>query len=125
MAFSVVSILVGVHSYLPSRKEADVSKKPSKATKLVVALFAFVFATWCLAVLAGNYMQLSVISSFKRDLRILAPYIDDDHEERLLSEWSQMRSEEDYERIRRALNEIAEAHGIDFTENAIYSPFSI
>ena len=54
-----------------------------------------------------------------------APFIDDHKEESLLSAWSLMQSEADYEAVRKELGTIAETHGIALPENAIYSPFSI
>ena len=124
-ATSTAFIILGVVRPRRSVTKDGEPKKPSKLARLGVAAFLLFGAGWGLVVLAGNYMQLSAISTFKRDLRIVAPFIDDHKEESLLSAWSLMQSEADYEAIRKELGAIAGTHGIALPENAIYSPFSI
>ena len=54
-------------------------------------------------VIVGNYTQLSLISSFNQHMRILAPYIDEQTEEQIISEWSLMKTEADYDAVYKTL----------------------
>ncbi|MGB2985572.1 MAG: hypothetical protein WBE26_06785 [Phycisphaerae bacterium] len=76
-------------------------------------------------VVAGNYTQLSLIGSFNQHMRILAPYLDEQAEEELMSEWSSMRSKADYDSLYEKLHDIVQKNGVELPPNKIYSPYSI
>jgi len=112
-------------------------KKDEEKTKLIyrtlnsrpfVAInfvFALLLTVAFFIVLVGNYTQLSLISSFDQHFRIIAPYIDEQKEEEILSEWSSMTSEEDYNRLYKKIHILAETNSVELPPNQIYSPFSI
>ena len=96
--------------------------KIAASTKLALGLAS---AIWILAIVGANYYQLTVMSSFQRHLRIVAPYIDSDAEERFVSDWSRMTTETEYRSIYARLEQIATSNDIQLPRNAIYSPFSL
>ena len=93
---------------------------------LVVVFTSTLLLSLVLAlVVVGNYAQLSLISSFNQHMRILAPYLDDQAEEELISEWSSMRSKADYDSLYEKLHQISQKNSVDLPPNKVYSPFSI
>ncbi|MBL7136539.1 MAG: hypothetical protein ISS81_08120 [Candidatus Marinimicrobia bacterium] len=76
-------------------------------------------------VVVGNYTQLSLISSLNQHFRIIAPYIDEQVEEEILSEWSRMTSKADFDRVYKRIHALAQANGAELPPNRIYSPYSI
>lgn len=70
-------------------------------------------------------MQLSLISSFTRHMRVLGPYMSPAQERVLYSEWALMESKADYDRIYLQLETIAKKNAIRLPENKIYSLFTI
>lgn len=106
----------------------DKEKNPRSRTTVRAISVAFIFqlqSILMLSIVVANYIQLSVISSFKQHVRILAPYISDLEEEKFISEWSLMNSKGDYQQIYRRLNIIASANKIQLPENKIYSILSL
>ncbi len=110
-------------------KTEDTSKKKTDGKTLipksVVAVLFFISASILLSSGVANFIQLSIISSFKQHLRIIAPYISDAEEEIIVSQWSLISSESDYQEIYTKLNNIASDNGIELPENKIYSMLSL
>ena len=71
-------------------------------------------------IIGASQVQLEVISSFKQHLRILRPYIDQDTEDRIVSDWSRMSSRDDYVAIQRQLQEVAEKNKLQLPDNYVY-----
>ena len=92
------------------------------ASKFVVLCFCLFFASTYLAVFFSNYKQLTIVTSFRQHMRIIAPDISDNEEEVLVGLWSSMRSENDYLVLQSKLDKIAEANGRVLPENEIYRP---
>lgn len=90
--------------------------------------YCFIFAKlliWfylllALLFLAGESIVLNATSDFKQHVRIVAPYITDQDEEIILSEWSQMDSLEDYNNIYKKLIPIAKEHELILKRNQNY-----
>jgi flagellar biosynthesis regulator FlbT len=70
--------------------------------------------------LAGESIVLNATSDFKQHVRIVAPYINDQEEEIILSEWSQMDSLVDYNNIYKNLTAIAKEHELVLKRNQNY-----
>lgn len=85
-------------------------------TKLVV----WFYLLWALLFLAGESIVLNATSDFKQHVRIVAPYINEQEEEILLSEWSQMDSLKDYNDIYKKLGTIAEENQLMLKRNLNY-----
>ena len=69
---------------------------------------------WILGITIGFWIALSndnsksiAIQTFNSDCRIIAPYIDEQQEEELLSEWSQMKNESDFINLYKKIRSIA------------------
>ena len=74
-------------------KDEEVDKtKPPKIIRALVALLLFSISSFLFSIVVANFIQLSTISSFKQHIRIIAPYIGDQEEENLVSEWSLINS---------------------------------
>jgi len=101
-------------------KESSVLRK-----KIISTIFLTVIILFCLVQLSTKAYQLSLISSFKQHVQIIAPYIDEQKEELILSEWSLMKSSSDYDTIYFKLNNIAKINNVKLPENRVYSLSSI
>ncbi len=84
--------------------------------KLLIWFYLFL----ALLFLAGESIVLNATSDFKQHFRIVAPYITDQEEEVILSEWSQMDSLEDYNNIYKKLIPIAKEHELILKRNQNY-----
>ncbi len=105
-------------------KEKDKEPPPSPLRLFVAVLFLLI-SSFFISLVIANYIQLSTISSFKQHIRIVAPYISDNEEEKLISEWSLINSKDDYQKIYNKLNKIATENGLQLPENKIYSMLSL
>ena len=87
-------------------------------------IFAKLLVWFCLLLallfLAGESIVLNATSDFKQHVRIVAPYINDQEEEIILSEWSQMDSLVDYNNIYKNLTAIAKEHELVLKRNQNY-----
>lgn len=131
LALAVTTGACGGMAFALARKERKRStaerrpRKHGRAARNVAAALLFAYALLPLPLLAANYTQLKLISTFTRDMRILAPYLSEEEEEEFLSSWSLMRSAKDHQEIYESLSLVASDHGIELPENDIYSPFTL
>jgi len=130
--FGTLAIIMFAMSYFlirfeffPWQKGSDHKKVANSATIVATAIFMALMGLFLIVSSASDYWQAQIITSFKRDMRVLAPYLDDDEEERIFSRWSLMKGESDYEKIYNELRNVAEENGIELPENTIYSPYTI
>lgn len=103
----------------------QIHRHPGVGTTVSICLIGLLFFGWGAVVIGANYVQLSLISSFKQHIRIVAPYLSDEEEESLISEWSRMASKTDYDRIYEKLVGIAQREGVSLPDNKLYSPFAL
>ena len=107
----------------PDRVAVDRTGK--KTQRSVVAVLSVVnsilLISWTSAVIVANHFELSLTSSFRQHLRILAPVLSEQDEEELLSEWSQMTTTQDFDRLYAQLSAHAKRHGLTLPANTIYS----
>jgi len=100
----------------------DTSKtKESTSKKVMFYLFCIIISLSLTFFISTKFYQLSLISSFKQHVRIIAPYISEQEEEVLISKWSLMKNSHDYEDINAALDKIAKQNNIILPSNKIYS----
>jgi hypothetical protein len=97
----------------------DDSSNPILIKSLISFLLVSI-ATYMLIFSALRNYQYEMISNFQYHMRIVAPYIDDQQQELLISRWSLMESEDDFDKIYAYLNEIAENNKVELKENRIY-----
>lgn len=72
-------------------------------------------------VLAGNYKILTLVSDFQHHMNILAPYLDEQIEEEIISEWSLMKSKEDYDILYLRMDRYADQADVILPPNETYS----
>lgn len=87
---------------------------------LFAKLLVWYYLLLALLFLAGESIVLNATSDFKQHVRVVAPYISDQEEEVILSEWSQMDSLEDYNSIYKKLISIAKEHELVLKSNQNY-----
>ena len=126
-----ITTMMAVFIWFPPKKKNDNISDSSNNTKenlqkkiLVTALLASVSLSVIIHVSKDLY-QLKVITSFKQHFRILSPYISEQQEEKLLSEWSLMKSSGDYDLIIKKMHNIADENNIVLPDNRLYSLTSI
>ncbi len=85
----------------------------------------FVLLPIVLHMIGANFTQLSLISSFQQHLRIIAPYVTEQEEEELVSQWSLMRTKEDFQAVSKKLAEVAKVNRVSLPENRIYSLWTL
>ncbi|KGJ91942.1 hypothetical protein [Colwellia psychrerythraea] len=108
-----------------SKENAEISASAKLRKKITSTIILSCLLIFGLVQVSTKTYQLSLISSFKQHLRIIAPYIDDQTEELLLSEWSLINSNEDYDSIYFKINNIAKKHKLELPDNSIYSLTSL
>jgi hypothetical protein len=81
--------------------EVKKRRAPSKGFAIVRLGIAVCFVLFTGGVVAGNWMQLSLTSSFRQHMRIVAPYIDSQQEKRLMSECPECKPRQNIERFMR------------------------
>jgi hypothetical protein len=121
---AAVFFVVGVLRLLPKRwvsavlaknkknREKTASEAECIFCKLISGFLALIIAGVITVVLVGNYAQLQLTAGFQQHMRILAPYISAQQERELISQWSLMSGQKDYDRLYEALNKIAREHQI-------------
>lgn len=137
--YSFIPLLVGATLLLRRGARALVPRNapPAKRISLIPAgqptffhasgllLAGLAIVIWVFAVASANYIQLSLISTFERHMRVLDPYISDAQRKRLISDWSMMETEHDYNLLQAQLETLAENNKVRLPENKIYSPFTL
>ncbi len=84
-----------------------------KTVNVVIWLFFLI----ALLFISGESIVLSAVSDFSQHNRIIAPYIDDQEEEKIMSKWSQMESLEDYNNIYNQIVDIAKENNLKLKSN--------
>lgn len=79
---------------------------------LAIVIFALIYS---------SIFQMRVITSFRQHMLTIAPYITDQRGKELYSQWTQMRTEADYQRIYSELNRIAGDNHVVLPENLVFS----
>lgn len=104
------------------KNESEVKLIPKWAPYwfLFAKLLVWFYLLLALLFLAGESIVLNATSDFKQHVRIVAPYITDQEEEVILSEWSQIDSLEDYNNIYIKLIPIAKEHELVLKRNQNY-----
>jgi len=126
--FGTISLIAGVTSVRgfiklfivekPSKNIIVNSNKKVYFSFYLMNLFIFIFT---IVFLSTKIYQLRLITSFKQHMRIVAPYISEQIEEEIYSQWSLMNKEEDYMNVYIKLQTIALKNKLVLPRNKIYS----
>ena len=110
-----------------TREPNEIVKKlnTSIKAKLVASLLFLNITLMSIAIISTQVYQLTLITSFKQHIRILAPYMTEQQEEELLSSWSLIQSADDYDLVNKSMHKIAKDNNIELPENSLYSLTSI
>jgi hypothetical protein len=124
-----ISIGLLLSKWKPYKEEVKSEKVLNKFSvlrkKIITTIFLIITILFCLVHISTKAYQLSLISSFKQHMKVIAPYIDEQTEEFIISEWSLMKNSSDYDDVYYKLNKIAKTNNIELPENRVYSLDSI
>lgn len=81
---------------------------------IAILAFLFMYQTWSLL------YQYQIVTSFNQHMKILSPYLSEEQEEILISEYSCMSSEKDYDALYSKLDTVASKHNITLPKNPSY-----
>jgi hypothetical protein len=89
-------------------------------TTLIVVAFVTALTLSMPPALWSGWFQLKVTSSFRQHMTALAPYLTDQEDKLIRSQWSQMRSRHDYDAIYSRLNDVAAKNNVKLPQNPVY-----
>lgn len=121
ISYSMLVIIVGMMSGLATglalrkyklKKSPKERAKPTLWKRVIPDLLATCLLIGGLSLLSFIHADLQMNTSFNQRLNALAPYIDEQQEEVLFSEWAFMKSKSDYKRINESMDKMAEEKGI-------------
>ena len=129
-ALGGTSMMAAIFLWRPpdkSRRSNDIIQKlnASIKAKLIASALLVNITLMTIAVISTQVYQLTLITSFKQHIRILAPYMTEQQEEELLSSWSLLKSADDYDLVNKSMQKIASDNNIKLPENSLYSLTSI
>ena len=111
-------------SLFGSQDNERVKNEPSPWVKKLAYLFVqFViplYILYGLLQISGEVIVLNAITDFKQHILIVTPYIEREEKEKLLSQWSQMRSIDDYNKVYEPLVAVAKEHNLKLDKNRMY-----
>ncbi|GJC04537.1 hypothetical protein ACSZNV_10520 [Aeromonas hydrophila] len=95
---------------------------PSWAPKAftLVKTVIYTYLMYGLLIIAGESTVLNTITDFNQHIRILTPYMTENERKLIISEWSQMRSSKDHQKIYDKLIAVADKNDIKLYRNHHY-----
>lgn len=87
---------------------------------ILVKTVIYTYLMYGLLIIAGESTILNAITDFNQHIRILTPYMTENEKELIISEWSQMRSSKDYQKIYEKLVAVADKNAIKLYRNHHY-----
>ncbi|MGR3972516.1 hypothetical protein [Shewanella sp. 1180_01] len=106
-------------------KEAETEKKdlPLWMKKGVYIFFQTITIPsilYGLIQISGEVIVLNTITDFKQHMLIVTPYIEREDKDMLLSQWSQIRTMEDYNKVYERLIDVANKNDLKLYKNRMY-----
>ncbi|AZN43389.1 hypothetical protein [Paenibacillus albus] len=95
-------------------KQIKVSSKTMSRLSLILLLFSILGITFSLV---SSFMEHMIISVHQQQMAIIAPYIDEQSEEELRSEWAQMQTKADFDNFNDKISKIAKDNKIKIPSN--------
>jgi len=128
VAFAWANISSKISSSLKEPEDKNINKdakvKPTPKWVphgfLLVKIMVWFYLLMALFFLAGESIVLNATSDFRQHMRIIAPYISDQEEEAIFSEWSQMDTLEDYNNIYKNIIPVAKDQQLLLRRNHHY-----
>ena len=93
--------------YLDSEVEA-IEKKVNRSGKLLMITVII----YILVVVLTTIIPMNLLNSFEYNIKMIKPYTDNKTVMMLESDWTRMRSKNDYDKIYDTINQIKEANGL-------------
>jgi len=111
-------------SLFGSTDDETEKKEPSpwmkKVAYFLIQFIIPLYLLYGLVQISGEVIVLNAITDFKQHMLIVTPYIEKDEKEKLLSQWSQMRSIYDYNKVYERLVVVAKANNLKLYKNRMY-----
>lgn len=106
-------------------KEAETEKKdlPLWMKKGVYIFFQTITIPsilYGLIQISGEVIVLNTITDFKQHMLIITPYIEREDKDMLLSQWSQIRTMDDYNKVYERLIDVANKNNLKLYKNRMY-----
>lgn len=106
-------------------KEAETEKKdlPLWMKKGVYIFFQTITIPsilYGLIQISGEVIVLNTITDFKQHMLIVTPYIEREDKDMLLSQWSQIRTMDDYNKVYERLIDVANKNNLKLYKNRMY-----
>ena len=104
-------------------KVQEKNEPPSWQKKIIYFMIQFwipLYLFYGLIQISGEVIVLNAITDFKQHMLIVAPYISKDEKDKLFSQWSQMRSLDDYNKIYERLKVVAKINNLRLYRNRMY-----
>lgn len=106
-------------------KEAETEKKdlPLWMKKGVYIFFQTITIPsilYGLIQISGEVIVLNTITDFKQHMLIVTPYIEREEKDMLLSQWSQIRTMDDYNKVYERLIDVANKNNLKLYKNRMY-----
>lgn len=112
---------------LTTIKNKKIDKKkndnPGPIIKTIIigtVIYVSCFFVYILIQISGEVITLNAITDFNQHTRIIKPYISQQEYDKLISEWSQMRSYNDYKKLHGKIIEISQQNKLKLYKNHTY-----
>lgn len=128
IGFAMISTTVLIFVKNNTNKPEEISESRKARRKLLLLwipwinfILTLLVCVFLLTSLNSTLFQLRIVSSFNQHLTAISPYISQQEINILRSQWTQMRSEDDYKIIYSQLNSIAKQNHVRLPENLVFS----
>ncbi|HWY51660.1 MAG TPA: hypothetical protein VNW72_09270 [Chthoniobacterales bacterium] len=122
---TILGITIGVVR-LPHRAAELASSNRARSRRvwgLIILVLLLDLGT--LLILYNTFFQMRIITSFRQHTTAIAPYITDQEMKVILSRWTQMKGEADYNAIYRDLKVIADKNHVVLPDNLVFRATSL
>lgn len=106
-------------------KEAETEKKDlplwmKKGVYIFFQTLTIPSILYGLIQISGEVIVLNTITDFKQHMLIVTPYIEREDKDMLLSQWSQIRTMDDYNKVYERLIDVANKNNLKLYKNRMY-----
>jgi hypothetical protein len=114
----VLLVILGHARPRPRELEAATPAGRRRFWRTMLVIGVLFFDAFTVLLLYNVYFQMQITTSFRQHTTAIAPYVSDQDMKLLLSRWTQMRTEADYQVIYRDLKGIADKNHIVLPDNS-------
>ncbi|HCE1609394.1 TPA: hypothetical protein NJY97_004589 [Vibrio parahaemolyticus] len=103
----------------PRKKGSLLLTRRSKVVSLIMCMFFVVNILVGIDIIARYQFHWDNLTRFNHHMRIVTPYLEPGEKEMIISDWSRMRNESDYDEIYKSLESIAKANKLILPDRRI------